>query len=116
MNSPDDVSGPVNLGNPVECTMFELAQAVVELTGSHSTIAFRARPPDDPERRRPDIALASSLLGWHPATALRDGLARTIAYFNQPEFQQGSGAAQEVANGMLSRPTAQVHDVAGHRH
>lgn len=116
MNTPDDVTGPVNLGNPVETTMFELAQAIVELTGSRSTIAFLARPPDDPERRRPDIALASSLLGWQPATALRDGLARTIDYFSQPEFQQGAGAAPEARNAMPSRPAVPLHDVAAHRH
>jgi UDP-glucuronate decarboxylase len=86
MKSPDDVAGPVNLGNPVECTMLELAQTVIELCDSSSRIVTLPRPADDPERRKPDISLARSLLGWQPVTDLREGLARTIRYFSQPMF------------------------------
>ena len=88
MNSPDDVTGPVNLGNPAECTMLELAQTIIELCDSHSPIVQTPRPSDDPERRRPDIALASGLLGWQPKMPLRAGLMRTIDYFRQPRFHR----------------------------
>lgn len=72
--------GPVNLGNPAECTVLELADLVRELTGSSSTIAFAALPCDDPTKRRPDITRAHELLGWRPRIALREGLERTIAW------------------------------------
>jgi UDP-glucuronate decarboxylase len=83
MDSPDDVTGPVNLGNPGEFSMKELANAVLELTGSVSPISYQALPPDDPARRRPDITLAESLLDWRPTVALREGLVPTIRYFEQ---------------------------------
>ncbi len=75
-----EVTGPVNIGNPDEYTVLELATTVVELLGSSSPIVHRPLPADDPTRRRPDITLARSVLGWEPTTALRDGLARTAAY------------------------------------
>jgi UDP-glucuronate decarboxylase len=78
-----EVTGPVNIGNPSESSMLELAKMVIDLTGSHSHIVHRPRPQDDPEQRRPDIARAQDLLDWKPRTMLRDGLARTIAYFDQ---------------------------------
>jgi UDP-glucuronate decarboxylase len=78
-----EVTGPVNIGNPSECSMLELAKMVIDLTGSHSHIVHRPRPQDDPEQRRPDISRAQDLLDWKPRTVLRDGLARTIAYFDQ---------------------------------
>ncbi len=81
MNAPDDFIGPVNLGNPVEFTMLELAQLVIELTGSRSKLVHRALPADDPTQRQPDIALARARLGWEPKVALRDGLAKTIEFF-----------------------------------
>jgi UDP-glucuronate decarboxylase len=81
MNSPDDVTGPINIGNPKEFTILELASLVIELTGSHSHIVHRARPQDDPRQRRPDISKANELLRWAPQTQLRDGLTKTIAYF-----------------------------------
>jgi UDP-glucuronate decarboxylase len=81
MNAPDDFIGPVNLGNPVEFTMLELAQLVIELTGSNSKLVHRALPADDPTQRQPDIALARARLGWEPKIPLRDGLAKTIAFF-----------------------------------
>lgn len=81
MATADDVTGPINLGNPVEMTVRQLAELIVELTGSRSTIAFHPLPSDDPVRRRPDIGKAQALLDWTPGTALRDGLAETIGYF-----------------------------------
>ncbi len=81
MQSPDDVIGPVNLGNPVEFTILELARKVIKMTGSTSKIIFRPLPSDDPIQRQPDIALAREKLGWHPAIQLGDGLLKTIEYF-----------------------------------
>ena len=78
-----EVTGPVNIGNPTEFSMLELATMVVDLTGSHSRIVHRPRPEDDPKQRRPDISRAQDLLDWKPRTMLREGLARTIAYFDQ---------------------------------
>ena len=72
---------PVNLGNPEEVTVFELAQLIVRLAGSQSQIEFRSLPVDDPKQRRPDIAHARKLLGWQPEVPLEDGLARTLEYF-----------------------------------
>ncbi len=83
MSTPDGVCGPINLGNPVEHTMLELAERIIDLCGSRSAIVFQPLPSDDPSRRRPDIALARSLLEWEPATGLTEGLKRTIAWFRQ---------------------------------
>jgi UDP-glucuronate decarboxylase len=83
MNTSDDVIGPINIGNPTEFTMLELASQVIELTGSRSKIVHRPRPQDDPRQRRPDISKAHDLLGWAPKLALKDGLVRTIAYFEE---------------------------------
>ena len=81
MDSGPGFTGPVNLGNPVEFTMRELAETVLELTGSKSALVEEPLPPDDPRQRQPDIALARKQLGWEPKIALRDGLERTIADF-----------------------------------
>ena len=81
MDSDKAITGPINVGNPVEFTMRELAELVVAITGSKSTIAFRPLPQDDPKQRRPDITRAKKLLGWAPEVKLEDGLARTIEYF-----------------------------------
>jgi UDP-glucuronate decarboxylase len=81
MNGPDDFVGPVNLGNPEEFTIRQLAQLVIELTGSTSKLVKRPLPEDDPTQRRPDITLARKHLGWQPAVPLREGLAKTIAWF-----------------------------------
>ena len=81
MNSPDDVTGPINVGNPTEFTIVQLASLVIELTGSRSRVVHRPRPQDDPRQRRPDISKANDLLKWAPQTPLRDGLIKTIAYF-----------------------------------
>ncbi|SHJ27659.1 UDP-glucuronic acid decarboxylase family protein [Wenxinia saemankumensis] len=78
-----DEVGPVNLGNPAEFTVRQLAEMVIDLTGSPSRIVYRPLPQDDPLQRKPDIARARSVLGWQPAIPLRDGLARTIAYFDE---------------------------------
>jgi UDP-glucuronate decarboxylase len=83
MKMPADFPGPVNLGNPNEFTIRELAHKVVELTGSRSTIVARPLPSDDPLQRQPDIALAKSRLGWEPAVQLEEGLRKTIGYFDQ---------------------------------
>ena len=83
MDTPDDCCGPVNLGNPVEFTIRELAETVIDLTGSSSKLVFQPLPGDDPRQRKPDISLAEKWLGWRPETDLRTGLARTIAYFEQ---------------------------------
>jgi UDP-glucuronate decarboxylase len=83
MAAPDELTGPVNLGNPGEFTIRELAELVIELTRSKSKLEFRPLPADDPMQRRPDIALAKSRLGWEPEVQLRDGLKKTIAYFDQ---------------------------------
>jgi UDP-glucuronate decarboxylase len=83
MDSSDAVTGPVNLGNPAEFTMLELAKLVLELTGSRSRIEFLPLPVDDPEHRRPEIASAKSLLDWEPKMQLREGLGQTIAYFER---------------------------------
>lgn len=80
MGTLPEVTGPMNMGNPMEYTMRELAETVLELTGSHSPIRFLPLPQDDPRQRRPDITLARSL-GWEPRTDLREGLRKTIAYF-----------------------------------
>jgi len=81
MNSDSSIAGPVNLGNPVESTMIELAEKVLSLTGSHSKLTFLPLPQDDPRQRRPDISLAQRDLGWSPHVALDDGLKATVAYF-----------------------------------
>jgi UDP-glucuronate decarboxylase len=83
MASGDEVAGPVNLGNPAEITVGELAEIVVAMTGSRSHIVHRPLPVDDPRRRRPDISRAQSLLGWQPRVPLHEGLRETIAYFTQ---------------------------------
>ena len=81
MNAPDDCIGPINLGNPDEFTILELAQLVLELTGSKSKLVYKPALPDDPSRRQPDITLARKQLGWEPRIKLRDGLKQTIEWF-----------------------------------
>lgn len=82
MQTPSEVTGPVNLGNPHECSMLELARTIKRLVGSRSPIVFRALPADDPRRRQPNIALARELLRWEPQVSLERGLAETIRYFD----------------------------------
>jgi UDP-glucuronate decarboxylase len=83
MMDQDELVGPVNLGNPGEFTILELATMVKELTGSKSEIVFQPLPQDDPVRRCPDITLAKTKLHWEPTIPLRDGLARTVAFFRE---------------------------------
>ncbi len=81
MNAPNSLTGPLNLGNPAESSILELARMIIEMTNSNSRIVFESLPPDDPRQRKPDISQAMRLLGWSPSTSLREGLSRTIAYF-----------------------------------
>jgi UDP-glucuronate decarboxylase len=81
MATPADVTGPINIGNPNEFTIRELADMVIELTGSRSKLVHERLPSDDPKQRRPDITQASAVLGWRPRTQLREGLQKTIGYF-----------------------------------
>ncbi|MBW1720755.1 MAG: SDR family oxidoreductase [Deltaproteobacteria bacterium] len=81
MNAGDDFTGPVNLGNPAESSILDLAKLIIRLTGSKSRLEFKPTIPDDPKRRRPDITLARERLGWEPRVPLEEGLKRTIDYF-----------------------------------
>jgi len=83
MATPAEVTGPINLGNPAECSVRELAELVIEMTGSRSQLVARPLPQDDPRQRQPSIELARRTLGWEPVTPLREGLERTIAYFRE---------------------------------
>jgi UDP-glucuronate decarboxylase len=89
MRSPDEITGPINLGNPVEFTMAELAQMLIAMTGSKSSLMHIDLPPDDPRQRQPDITKARTLLKWEPRISLEEGLRSTIAYF------QGSRSASQ---------------------
>jgi UDP-glucuronate decarboxylase len=82
MNSPDEITGPVNLGNPREFTVRELAEKVISLTGSSSSLVFKPLPQDDPRQRQPDISLARKQLAWEPKIPLEQGLTQTIEYFS----------------------------------
>ena len=82
MESPDGVTGPINLGNPGEFTIKELAENVIDLTGSASKMVHKPLPQDDPRQRQPDITRAKEQLDWEPSIKLRDGLTKTIAYFD----------------------------------
>jgi UDP-glucuronate decarboxylase len=81
MNTPDDFTGPVNLGNPIEISILELAEKIIRMTGSKSKITFKPLPADDPKQRQPLIELAKEKLGWTPEVPLEEGLKKTIAYF-----------------------------------
>ena len=82
METPSDVTGPINIGNPHEFTIRELAELVIKLTGAKSKLRFEPLPPDDPRQRQPDISQAKLTLNWEPKTQLREGLTKTIAYFD----------------------------------
>ena len=101
MGSADNVTGPINIGNPTEFTILELAKQVIEFVGSSSRIVNRPLPQDDPRQRRPDISKAQDVLGWSPRTPLAEGLKRTVAYFeellrDQQTRAQLSGTAVNV--------------------
>jgi UDP-glucuronate decarboxylase len=97
MEAPDDVIGPVNLGNPVETSVAELAKLVIELTGSRAKLVHRPLPVDDPVQRCPDITQAESLLKWQPKMALRTGLQRTIDYFDKLLGERGEDTRPATA-------------------
>ena len=82
MATPDSVTGPINIGNPGEFTIRQLAEAVIDLTGAKSKLVFRPLPQDDPKQRQPDITKAREILQWEPAVELREGLTKTISYFD----------------------------------
>ena len=88
MATSDDFTGPVNLGNPEEFTILELARKVIANTGSRSEIVFKPLPSDDPMQRQPDISLARQMLQWEPVVALNEGLRRTISYFRDGDFRR----------------------------
>ena len=98
MGTPDTVTGPINVGNPVEVTIRELAQTIVRLTGSASPLVFRPLPQDDPMQRCPDITKAREVLGWAPRVQLEQGLARTIDFFER--LLSGNGAAGPLPHGL----------------
>lgn len=91
MNTDDEVTGPINLGNPGEFTMRQLAERVLELTGSASRIVFRPLPQDDPQQRQPDIAQAKTVLNWQPTIMLDQGLEKTIRYFDELLTEEKAG-------------------------
>ncbi len=94
MSTASDVTGPVNLGNPGEFTIRQLAELAIEMTGSRSRLTFLPLPQDDPKQRRPDITQANALLGWEPAVPLREGMRQTIAYFDRLLASGNNAAAQ----------------------
>jgi UDP-glucuronate decarboxylase len=81
MGTPREMTGPLNLGNPAEITILELTETIVEMTGSNSALTFQPLPHEDPRQRKPDIGRATATLGWQPKIRLRDGLRRTIDFF-----------------------------------
>jgi len=108
MHSANYITGPLNIGNPEEITIRELAELAIELTGSRSKIVYRPRPQDDPRQRRPDISRINTALNWTPRTSLREGLIRTTAYFEtllaEPVGRRSGIAAGESSGENLARP------------
>jgi len=99
MQSPSDVIGPINLGNPNECSILELAEKVIEITGSRSQIEFKTLPADDPRKRQPDITRARMLLDWEPKVSLEEGLEKTIEYFDN--FLTKNGIKENSINNLI---------------
>jgi len=97
MDSEPSVTGPVNIGNPEEITVGTLAEMIRVMTGSRSTVTYHPRPQDDPMRRRPDITLAQSVLGWTPTTELSIGLLKTIDYFSRVEKQESHSCLERIS-------------------
>ena len=97
MDSPASVTGPINLGNPTEMTIRTLAELVIEMTGSRSKTVYRPLPSDDPRQRKPDISRAQQVLDWRPTTQLRDGLAKTVAYFDMLLSMKDAGFTPSAA-------------------
>jgi UDP-glucuronate decarboxylase len=96
MESPDEVTGPINIGNPVEMTVKELAETIIATTGSTAGVEFHPLPADDPQQRKPDISRARELLGWEPRVPLDEGLERTIAYFRSLSGQPAESPVRIV--------------------
>jgi UDP-glucuronate decarboxylase len=109
MDTPAEVTGPINLGNPGEFRVLELAEMVIELTGSKSSLVFKPLPTDDPAQRKPDIARAMAKLKWQPTVNLREGLRKTIAYF---EWALVNGAGGKVSPILppVNRPLSSISD------
>lgn len=106
----DEVTGPINIGNPNEFTMIQLAELVLELTGSNSKIVFKPLPGDDPKQRRPDITLAKKHLnGWEPNIQLREGLSKTIAYFRQLDLRHYQKPTPHTAHKSTDADAAKEH-------
>ena len=95
MDTGSDFPGPINLGNPNEFTIRELADTVIDLTGSKSELVQKPLPQDDPRQRQPDISLAREKLDWEPQTQLREGLTKTIAYFDEM-LRKGAAQREEL--------------------
>jgi UDP-glucuronate decarboxylase len=96
MSSPEELTGPVNLGNPGEFTILELAQIVAEAVGTSVKEDLRSLPTDDPVRRQPDISLAKSALGWNPSVPLREGIKRTVNWFKRINIDDYSPPSPNV--------------------
>ena len=113
MDTKDEVTGPMNIGNPVEFSILDLASTVIELTGSGSRIVHRPLPEDDPRQRRPDISKANQLLSWNPRSPLKEGLIKTIAYFEDLLADEGiRGLLNENSQ---ARPQGRISDTYGTR-
>jgi UDP-glucuronate decarboxylase len=116
MKSRSDFAGPVNLGNPVERTILELAEAIIDLTGSRSKLVFKALPSDDPRQRQPDISLAKKELDWRPTVPLEEGLKKTIHYFEgvlrQEKTQETVVGKMEIAE--VRRAAAATPEMFSH--
>ena len=107
MDSPVGITGPINIGNPVELSMLQIARAILELTGSRSPLVHRPLPADDPRQRCPDVSQAHELLEWRPTVALEDGLARTIEWFDAHLRERGAlGGAAAAQAGRLGAVAA----------
>lgn len=96
MATPEDITGPINVGNPEEYTMRQLAELIIQLTGSTSTIVTMPLPQDDPKQRRPDIRIANEILGWKPRVPVSEGLAKTINYFKDAIASDLKGSSRDV--------------------
>lgn len=99
MDTDDEITGPINIGNPGEFTIRALGEEIIKLTGSKSKIVFKTLPNDDPKQRQPDISAAKTHLAWEPTIALREGLVRTIGYFD--DLLKAGSEVPEVANASL---------------
>jgi UDP-glucuronate decarboxylase len=116
MNTPDNITGPMNCGNPNEFTIRDLAEKVIAITGSRSRIVHRPLPQDDPRQRRPDISQAQELLNWRPTVMLTEGLQRTISYFEKLQSKKGGRARQSQSIARQRSPSrAKMRELARNR-